>query len=1352
MLSVWNHEGEMVKNLEIYNLTTGELIQYIENEKVSKLNFTPSPENSFLFHTADGDYLWKPDEFEKSVPSREIALIVTDRPAYKAGETVNFRAFLRKVTFEGFKILEKEVNLVVYDPMYREVKHEVIKTDKTGSIKGSIVTNKEITRGSYKIQLKWDDVSYTQYFKISDYKKPTFNVEVDIGNRVFIVGDPVAVNVKADYYYGEPVRSGNISYVIQKNGRYVDNGTTKINSDGSTIVGYGKELSPGSYTMILTISDDTGMELQRSIDFEVIQGMYILNSNYKEVEDGVIIEVESLDSMKNPVSLNFNFELWFIEKQTNYTEDGIKTVNLKFIVRNDTYSTNSEGNYEIFIPVNENPLKKNLNYKITTKDEYGNIIEEEDFLNRSLFIEENIENRIVLKEIRTLEDGNVEIELVSGVKSDVWLVADFSGKLISKEFSVDKNKKSIIIQKPDGYSFGSFHFTLHYSTEGIVKTIERQVDLEKNPFPYNIDLHLPDRVLPGEGVKLSLEVTDNGGNPAVTALTVAGLSESLRKMFEGEEDEWESSVQSLFNRGFVTYDSRILTDELPSMFPSITNIIDYTEDYFMVAEAKVPEGSSSQSKADLRKDFSDTALWSTDLFTDQHGRANITFKMPDNLDLWSVRVLSSGPEGFGYSRGEFETWLPLSINTYNQEYFISGDNAQLTFSIMNSTDEDISANCILYIDEELIEENNLILKHKSSNTLKFNYIVKDVAPEIGEDDVKIKFVVNSDKYSDAISLSLPVKERYLTVDTERTILSKGETVIAFEGNEYGTMTITADINDVLLESIVYLLKYPYGCVEQTMSTWLPVIAAKNLDNILTVDMKNKISTYNEEALERLYGYQHYDGGWGWWKNDSTSSFMTAYVMFGFYLADMAGIELNNDVVESGIRRLGYMMNDNRDPFVQYVYTLYNDGSNLAIQKYDGDLASVALTVLALKNVGKRQEAVQFIEKAWDFIKFDDNNLEVTQSDSFSYFFESDLSLLMFFKAINELDYDEELVVRIGQEILNRNNGGRWDRTITTCLAVIELSDFSKNVAKEKIKFSVSDSSGLIDNGYLNNSTSVKIEISPTLESPISVSTDGNAFIVVNSKAKYPLDFVEPLNNDMTVTRFFRKEVEISSRNALVEKTVPQINSPYVIGQLEKIELEENQEIPIITRTEYDGMMLHIDDNELCLGKYRLGWKSSNIELIGKISKSEFLLKHELYSDRVEYIRLSLTENKPLEVGDLIIAESKLKLDKDVRYFIFEEPVPSGALYIDEYRIQDNIGHFYNKHSSFFYQHGYSHIEPQYEKVSYFWYYPSDRVIRTAYRLIATGKYVIPPSKVWGMYDEESFGTSDSTILEVQDRK
>ncbi|MFW6173789.1 MAG: MG2 domain-containing protein, partial [Elusimicrobiota bacterium] len=471
LLSVWNHEGKMVEDIEIYNLTKGELVQKITDKKISELTFIPSPNDTFLISTTFGDYLWKPDKFEKRVPSKEVALIITDRPAYKAGETVNFRVFLRKITPQGFEILNKEVNITVLDPMSREIKKGTIRTDNTGSIKGSIETNKEVTRGSYKIELEWIGNHYTHYFKISDYKKPTFDAKVDAGEGVFIVGDPITVTIKADYYYGDPVRKGNVSYVINKDGRYVDNGKTGIRSDGKAIVGYGKELSPGKYTMILTISDETGMELQRSIDFEVIQGMYILNSYYHKVENGVIIEVESLDSMKKPLSLNVNFELWFNEKHTSYTDDGIKTMDLKFVVRSESIKTDTEGNYRLFISEEDNPLKKNLTYRLTVKDEYGNEIVEENLLSSSLFIEESVEKKLVINEINKMENGNVEIELISGIETNVWLVADFSGELLSKEFSMDKNKRNIVIKKPENYSFGSFYFVIHYSIDGNIKTI-----------------------------------------------------------------------------------------------------------------------------------------------------------------------------------------------------------------------------------------------------------------------------------------------------------------------------------------------------------------------------------------------------------------------------------------------------------------------------------------------------------------------------------------------------------------------------------------------------------------------------------------------------------------------------------------------------------------------------------------------------------------------------------------------------------------------------------------------------------------------------------------------------------------
>jgi alpha-2-macroglobulin len=41
-----------------------------------------------------------------------------------------------------------------------------------------------------------------------------------------------------------------------------------------------------------------------------------------------------------------------------------------------------------------------------------------------------------------------------------------------------------------------------------------------------------------------------------------------------------------------------------------------------------------------------------------------------------------------------------------------------------------------------------------------------------------------------------------------------------------------------------------------------------------------LPTMVELGLQKLYGYQHSDGGWGWWYDDSSSTYQTAYVLFG----------------------------------------------------------------------------------------------------------------------------------------------------------------------------------------------------------------------------------------------------------------------------------------------------------------------------------------------------------------------------------------------------------------------------------------------------------------------------------------
>ena len=95
--------------------------------------------------------------------------------------------------------------------------------------------------------------------------------------------------------------------------------------------------------------------------------------------------------------------------------------------------------------------------------------------------------------------------------------------------------------------------------------------------------------------------------------------------------------------------------------------------------------------------------------------------------------------------------------------------------------------------------------------------------------------------------------------------------------------LSPSIAGSLFSALDYLTSYPYGCTEQTMSSYLPnVIVAETLSRLQVsgrvddADLRAKM----QAGLERLKDYQHDDGGWGWWKEDSSQVYMTAYVVSG----------------------------------------------------------------------------------------------------------------------------------------------------------------------------------------------------------------------------------------------------------------------------------------------------------------------------------------------------------------------------------------------------------------------------------------------------------------------------------------
>ena len=106
-----------------------------------------------------------------------------------------------------------------------------------------------------------------------------------------------------------------------------------------------------------------------------------------------------------------------------------------------------------------------------------------------------------------------------------------------------------------------------------------------------------------------------------------------------------------------------------------------------------------------------------------------------------------------------------------------------------------------------------------------------------------------------------------------------------------------------MEGVGYLIDYPYGCVEQTMSRFLPAVMVKRAAGqspiALPPEAAAKLPDVLKKGLERLYNFQHPDGGWGWFEKDARNDPMTVYVLYGLARCRNAGTEVDAEVFARG---------------------------------------------------------------------------------------------------------------------------------------------------------------------------------------------------------------------------------------------------------------------------------------------------------------------------------------------------------------------------------------------------------------------------------------------------------------------
>jgi hypothetical protein len=310
--------------------------------------------------------------------------------------------------------------------------------------------------------------------------------------------------------------------------------------------------------------------------------------------------------------------------------------------------------------------------------------------------------------------------------------------------------------------------------------------------------------------------------------------------------------------------------------------------------------------ARLRSDFRETAAWQPQLRTGADGIVRTSFRLPDSLTcyrLTAVGLTCQSEVGIGSAR--IRVSLPLAVQVFLPRFAVEKDRLQAVAVIHNAAPHERTCDIVWTVEGARVDAPPRVsgIRIPANGTARVELWLALEEPR--EVAVRCQARAGEDVDAEARTLAVQPRGREREVSFDGTF--RGKTQVRFPAG-----FVARDLHVVLargdvaraLDGLAPLIDYPYGCVEQTMSRFLPAVVIKQAIQKVPVrlpaEAAEKLPEVLRRGLARLYNFQHADGGWGWWEHDATDQRMTAYVVDGLVRCQLAGVTVDPDVLRRGI--------------------------------------------------------------------------------------------------------------------------------------------------------------------------------------------------------------------------------------------------------------------------------------------------------------------------------------------------------------------------------------------------------------------------------------------------------------------
>lgn len=358
----------------------------------------------------------------------------------------------------------------------------------------------------------------------------------------------------------------------------------------------------------------------------------------------------------------------------------------------------------------------------------------------------------------------------------------------------------------------------------------------------------------------------------------------------------------------------------------------------------------------IRQNFSATAAWEPNFTTDTDGRGTLSVTMPDTLTEW--RGIARGIDGRGRTfeaRVEVRTRRNIRLRLATPRFLREGDDVVLSLVGSNQFTDEVAGSVVLDFPAGILAYRGTSSVEIDEDRARGSIRLPMELPAEGEATIDLPFSVTgtgeatflailaTPRESDGLDRRLPVLpyglDRYIGAagvagDADGTSTDGWDFAVP-ERSDAASRSLVVDLTPspaiALIESLPYLVRYPYGCVEQTLNRFIPaVVVAKTLEGT-GVDLAEILPERPEEMPVGFWGHlearplelfrpedldhllsvgvgrlreaQNGDGSWGWWRGYDGDPYITALVVEHLCTAHELGIPVDTSMLLSGLRWL-----------------------------------------------------------------------------------------------------------------------------------------------------------------------------------------------------------------------------------------------------------------------------------------------------------------------------------------------------------------------------------------------------------------------------------------------------------------